>query len=212
MVLKYLTDWENELPDSILGNQKKLAERRAFLMKVTSISAAALLPGFTLAQSQRTKTTKSNNTVVSFLQQQPWKTFARVQEHLFPATIDSPGANDINATEYLKNTLDTPDMESEDRKFILNGINWLDGISKDLNDKPFLQLQEQKREIVLRRIAKSRAGENWLATLLLYIFEALLTDPVYGGNPGGIGWKWLQHKPGFPLPPEDKKYFKLLKL
>ena len=54
--------------------------------------------------------------------------------------------------------------------------------------------------MLLRQIAKSTAGENWLATLLSYIFEALLAAPIYGGNPGGVGWKWLQHQPGFPLP------------
>jgi len=47
--------------------------------------------------------------------------------------------------------------------------------------------------------------------LLTYILEALLTDPVYGGNPNGIGWTWLQHQPGFPTPTEDKKYYKLRK-
>jgi gluconate 2-dehydrogenase gamma chain len=45
-----------------------------------------------------------------------------------------------------------------------------------------------------------------LSLLLYYIFEALLSDPVYGGNPGGIGWQWLEHQPGFPRPPADKIY------
>jgi gluconate 2-dehydrogenase gamma chain len=40
--------------------------------------------------------------------------------------------------------------------------------------------------------------------------EALLTDPAYGGNPGGIGWRWLQHVPGYPRPPMDKIYPELL--
>ena len=30
--------------------------------------------------------------------------------------------------------------------------------------------------------------------------EALLTDPAYGGNPDGIGWRWLGHTPGYPRP------------
>jgi len=45
--------------------------------------------------------------------------------------------------------------------------------------------------------------------LLTYLLEALLADPVYAGNPNGIGWKWLQHQPGFPRPTKNKKYFKL---
>ena len=40
----------------------------------------------------------------------------------------------------------------------------------------------------------------------LYIFEALLSDPVYGGNPEGIGWRWLGHRPGFPRPNQRNRY------
>jgi gluconate 2-dehydrogenase gamma chain len=44
--------------------------------------------------------------------------------------------------------------------------------------------------------------------LLDYIMEALLTDPVYGGNPNSIGWQWLKHQPGFPRPttPLKRRY------
>jgi gluconate 2-dehydrogenase gamma chain len=52
----------------------------------------------------------------------------------------------------------------------------------------------------------TRWGRAWLSLLLYYIFEALLSDPVYGGNPGEIGWRWLEHQPGFPRPPADKIY------
>ena len=45
--------------------------------------------------------------------------------------------------------------------------------------------------------------------ILTYLLQALLTDPVYGGNPNGVGWKWLHHQPGFPRPPKDETYFKL---
>jgi gluconate 2-dehydrogenase gamma chain len=78
-----------------------------------------------------------------------------------------------------------------------------------LSGRSFLALDDEQQELVLRDIAESDAGENWLSTLLTYLFEALLTDPVYGGNPGGIGWKWLQHVPGFPRPPLDKRYWLL---
>ena len=33
-----------------------------------------------------------------------------------------------------------------------------------------------------------------------------MLDPVYGGNPEMIGWKWLEHQPGFPAPIEGKTY------
>ena len=61
----------------------------------------------------------------------------------------------------------------------------------------------------MRQIEQSRAGRNWLSLLLTYVLEALLADPVYGGNPDGIGWQWLEHQPGYPRPPADKSWYKL---
>jgi gluconate 2-dehydrogenase gamma chain len=58
----------------------------------------------------------------------------------------------------------------------------------------------------LHQIVDSSAGENWLSLLLYYLFESLTLDPVYGGNPDGIGWHWLEHQPGFPRPTKETSY------
>jgi len=70
-------------------------------------------------------------------------------------------------------------------------------------------ITSQQREDVLRQIEQSQAGRNWLSLLLTYLPEALLADPVYGGNPDGIGWTWLEHQPGYPTPPADKSWYRL---
>ena len=70
-------------------------------------------------------------------------------------------------------------------------------------------MQKLLEEEVLKGISKSRAGSNWLNTLLGYIFQAILSPPSYGGNPKGIGWHWLEHKAGFPLPAKGQRYFEL---
>ena len=101
-------------------------------------------------------------------------------------------------------------MDAQERQFILDGVGWLEGISGEAAERSFLDLDEPGREQVLRRIAASPAGENWLSTLVLYLMEALLTDPAYDGNPGGIGWRWLRHTPGYPRPTPDKIYPRLL--
>ena len=36
--------------------------------------------------------------------------------------------------------------------------------------------------------------------MLLYIFEALLSDPVYGANVNEAGWNWLGYAAGLPRP------------
>jgi gluconate 2-dehydrogenase gamma chain len=37
----------------------------------------------------------------------------------------------------------------------------------------------------------------------------MLTPPAYGGNPDGVGWQWLEHQGGFPLPKVGQRYFEL---
>ena len=139
----------------------------------------------------------------------PWKTLAEVQQHLFPPAPDTPGASDIQAVVYLHNTLENPAADGDDREFVVNGVGWLNDLAQKRHKQPFVTLDTAQRETLLRQIEQSRAGERWLSLLLTYLLEALLADPVYGGNPGGIGWKWLEHQPGFPTPPPDKAWYRL---
>ena len=181
--------------------QASPVSRRHFLQGMSAISAGMVLPVSSIAKSQsRTATTP---------QQEPWPTIEAVQEHLFPSEADSPGARDINAAAYLKSLLDDTEHDQDERNFVLNGPTWLNELAKADYQKSFIQLNENQRELLLQRIARSEAGENWLSLLLLYIFEALLSSPVYGGNPDGIGWRWLEHNPGFPQPTSSISYKKL---
>lgn len=176
--------------------------RRHFIQGMSAISAGMLLSVSTRAKTRADTTPKP--------QQAPWPTIAAVQEHLFPSEADGPGASDINAASYLKNLLDDAKHDQDERNFILNGPSWLNELAKTEYKKPFTQLDATQREQLLQRIARSEAGENWLSLLLLYIFEALLSSPIYGGNPDGIGWRWLEHNPGYPQPTSNNSYKKLL--
>ncbi len=188
--------------DAFASWQANPVTRRHFLQGMSALSAGMLLPVNTWAKSQSLDT----NTP----QEEPWPTIVAVQNHLFPSEPDSPGAGDVHAASYLKNVLDDKQHEQDERNFILNGPGWLNDLATKDFHKPFTQLNETQREQLLQRIAHSQAGENWLSLLLMYIFEALLSSPVYGGNPGGIGWRWLEHNPGFPQPTSNNSYKKLL--
>lgn len=172
-------------------------DRRSFLTKIGVLLAAGSLPLIARVES------------VAAESNEPWLTFAAVQDQLFPTTADAPGANEINATAYLRRVLTESHTDPDDKQFILNGVGWLNDLAREKQGKMFYKLNEEQRELVLRQIEKSRAGERWLSFILLYIFEALLSAPVYGGNPDAVGWRWLEHQPGFPLPTADKTYFKL---
>lgn len=202
-ISKILSNWDKEIPASILLSQEKRQSRRLFLGQsmglISGVAAATLVSAKVQANSQ---------SVLA----EPWLTLSAVQEHLFPRISGknaSPGAIDINALEYLQVMLNTPGADSDEGDFIIKGVSWLDGVANNLAGQPFVKLNKDKRERVLKKISASTSGENWLSTLLNYIFESLLTDPVYGGNTSKTGWQWLEHQAGFPRPPANKKYWLL---
>jgi gluconate 2-dehydrogenase gamma chain len=198
---KRLKEWDRQVPASVLAKQQRLNSRRRFLVACAGTAAlpfVSAVPGHAVEKA-----------VVAWQEKEPWLTLAAVQEHLLPSDGVAPGARQINATQYLKNVIDHHDIEKSEKEFIQNGVNWLNGIAKEMFATDFIGLKASQKEKVLRKVAQSRAGENWISTLLAYIIEALLTSPAYGGNPGGVGWKWLEHKPGFPQPPVNKVYYRL---
>lgn len=172
-------------------------DRRTFLIQTTGTIAAVSVPSLTSHDDG------------SMLSKQQWQTLTAVQEHLFPSEPDSPGAKDINATAYLQFMLADPNLEPVDRNFIRKGVVQVEKMALHHESKSFLVLSTEQREALLRLFETGNNGERWLSTILRYILEALLTDPIYGGNPNGIGWKWLEHQPGFPRPPVNKRYYLL---
>lgn len=130
-----------------------------------------------------------------------WATVRALHEHLFPPVSGTPGVGDINATAYLSTILLDPRIDSAEREFLSRGVGLLDAYARRRHDQPFAALAEDTRETVLRKIEDNPDGQYWLSLIVHYLLEALLADPVYGGNRDGIGWRWLEHRPGTPRPP-----------
>lgn len=173
--------------------------RRAFLGRMTALAVAGVLPEAVLAAGAPGRVSGA-----------AWRAVAAAQAHMFPPGTDSPGAADVNATAYLQAVLLDPFVEPGEKRFIADGAGWLEAFVRREYGAELGALGHDAREEALRRIEAGAAGRDWLALVLYYVFEALLTDPVYGGNPGGVGWRWLEHQPGFPRPPADKRYFDLV--
>jgi len=188
----FLSDWHQQL-----------ISRRRLLMAAAGGSLAMMFPLVSPASEK-------NQKVPGIKEANPWPVIDAVQQHLFPVEGNSPGAHEINALAYLQFVVSDTTLDTDSREFITQGATWLQGMAGQMHKKSFIDLNQKQREKVLKRIAGSKAGENWLSTLLLYITEALLSDPVYGGNTDQIGWKWLQHVPGYPRPPVDKTFPNLL--
>ena len=181
--------------------------RRAFLQRLALLGS--LLAGYPAAILAELRSAAPARKSPGWVNEDPWKTLAAVLEHLFPAATNTPGASDIQAIAYLHSTIENPAADGEDRTFLVNGVGWLNDLAREETGQPFVVLDEAQKEVLLRKIEQSRAGRNWLSRLLTYLLEALLADPVYGGNPDGIGWQWLEHQPGYPRPPADKSWYKL---
>lgn len=181
--------------------------RREFMARAALLGSLAMTcPPAVLAELRQSKKPAAEK----WQEQAEWQTLAQVQEILFPAAEDTPGASDIAATVYLYRAIENPNADGEDKDFIFRGVGWLDGLTNERHKKMFVQLREAEQQAIIEVIVKSQAGQNWVSLLLSYTLEALLMDPVYGGNPDGVGWKWLAHQPGFPAPPADKTWDRLL--
>lgn len=154
---------------------------------------------------------------VVYLQSGPSKTVVYTNEvqvilhacyHLFPSSDLGPGAVDLKISGYLAGVLADKRLSKDDKDYFFKGARWLEESSYEVYEKSFLNLNKDEKEKLFQRISKERWGENFIYTCLNYIFEAMLSAPVYGSNINEIGWKWLEHNPGFPQPlnKEDINY------
>jgi gluconate 2-dehydrogenase gamma chain len=202
---KSFFDDKYQTPDFLKNNK---LTRRAVLKSAAGATAVTAMPAFSFKAADHT-------VLASIIKTDPWLTLDATLNHLLPASKSESApesdisAEKINATAYLYNIMTVQPTEAEEKEFILKGVGWLNGFAQSQKSKAFVELTTIEKEQLLRGISSSRAGQNWLNTLLGYIFEAMLAPPSYGGQPKGEGWQWLEHKAGFPLPKKGQQYFDL---
>lgn len=176
--------------------------RRRFLMRLAGLGISATAP-WTLSLAAM-ETAGLDGGGLSKIQ---WQTLDAVQRHLFPSEAQAPGAAEINAASYLYFVLSDQTTDPDARALIPAGLVAFERRVQNSFGKHFTELAQAERETALRAYEETPEGRAWITNILGYLFEALLTDPVYGGNPQGIGWQWLGHRPGFPRPPRERRYF-----
>ncbi|WP_448565919.1 gluconate 2-dehydrogenase subunit 3 family protein [Thalassotalea ganghwensis] len=183
--------------------REKLSRRR-MLKSAAGASALAMMPHYALSES-------ANSKRVSALKKEPWLTLDAVLAHLLPASDKGVSAQQIHATDYLYNLVHQQPTSQGEIDFIYKGVGWLNDYTQSQLKQNFIALNKTQKEQMLRAISASTAGSNWLSMMISNIYEAMLAPPAYGGNPDGIGWKWLEHQAGFPLPKAGQRYYELPK-
>ena len=130
-----------------------------------------------------------------------YKIFDALIKHLFNDK-DGYVTSKLNVIGYFKGVLSDKRIAIDDREYLINGARWLNETANEDFDKDFVKLNHDQKETLLKNISMLRWGDNWLYKMMSYYFEAAFSDPIYGGNVDAVGWKWLEHQPGFPRPNE----------
>ena len=177
-------------------------DRRIFLRQSINTLASSAIP-FTLGVPFNVKAEPNpliSSTPKLGLSTLHWQSLDSALKHLLPSGKNSPGAKEIYALQYFHFILGRPDLDPAEYQFLINGIKQLTELSTTEHKRDFATLSHTEKEATLRKLESTHEGYYWLRSVLQYLMEALLGDPAYGANPGGVGWQWLEIKPGFPRP------------
>ncbi|KYJ85622.1 gluconate 2-dehydrogenase subunit 3 family protein [Sulfurovum riftiae] len=121
---------------------------------------------------------------------------AAVQEHMFPQGTKLPSAREMRATAFLFETVAHPSYDRDIRAFVIEGARELNSREKG----KFTTYTDKEKERALRAYEETGYGSNWLSRIMTLSMEALLSDPIYGGNVKEKGWKALKTEGGQPRP------------
>lgn len=124
-----------------------------------------------------------------------WVILDEVFQILFPKTENMPSAKEFNAIGFLREVSSHDSFDENDKELVFQG-------AKDFNNSfpEFLISNQEQKEIFVQRANQSSYGQEWLNKVIYYGIEAMLSDPIYGGNVNEIAWKSLRHETGKPQP------------
>lgn len=190
------------IPDKIKNIETWQLSRKKFIGSIFMAGILSNLPSIALAKKTISETDKLSPKQLSII--------ISVQSILFPSDNNGPGAYDVMADKYLLWVLSDVRMDPEEIEYIVNGADWVDETAEENFSKNYIKLSQSEKETLIAEISHEKWGRSWLGVILTFIFEALLSDPQYGGNPDEIGWKWLKHNPGYPRPNKPLLYPEIL--
>jgi len=196
---------EKYIPKSIKDYRSWEVSRRNFVKSSLALGALAQLGIFSGCETDFSKSNQVLNTKQLDL-------VIAVQNILFPKDVNGPGAIDFNAHKYLVWVLSDTRLDPDENNYVINGLKWLEETAQEENNQAFLQLTKKEQVALIHHISTTNWGESWLSVMLTLIFEAMISDPIYGFNKNEIGREWLQHEAGFPRPTKETRYDEIFNL
>lgn len=130
---------------------------------------------------------------------------AAVLQQILPVADGCPGAAAVGALAYLQGALADPRTTADDTASVLDGLAELERLSADHHQLAVQALAPAQLQALLRQRQADDGGAEWLGVMVVFALEALLGDPVYGGNTGESGWRWLDLMAPEPRP-SDRWY------
>lgn len=196
------------------ASQERMAKwemsRGGFLKSLIAISLSAQLASCNF-KSKENDVEEENLEITPLMSNQQANIIKRVQNILFPNDGNGPSVEEINAFPYLLWVMQDELIEKIERDYFIWGADWANQESMNLFNIPFLELSESIQVNIVDLMSKKKRSKLWLSKLITGIIEALLSDPVYGGNTGKVGWKWLGHNPGSPRSKDGYTYPEVIK-
>lgn len=126
----------------------------------------------------------------------PLDTLALLQDDLF-AYAKELG---VDSRSYINIILHHSRVSDYDKRYIRNGVQWINEDAVSMYKKTYTELSKQQRQKLLKKISKQRWGESYIKDILTYIMEAMFSDPIYAVNKNQAGQKWLNYHSGLPRP------------
>ena len=195
---------KKSIPNRYLDLEQWQTDRRKFLRGALLAGAMTQIGFFT---SCSTKLKEGNDLLTA----EQATILNDVLNIFFPNDGNGPDAEDINAFGYVMWVLhDTLNRKIEDNAYILVGLNWADETAQEIYFSPFVELSQEQKEALVGKFTELDWAKNWSSMIITLILEALVLDPIYGGNKNEAGWNWLNHTPGFPRPTEENRYERIM--
>lgn len=123
-----------------------------------------------------------------------------VQKHMFPDNTVLSSVTHTNVIQFVYETLKHKSFDKDIRAFVIEGAQSL----KQRTKNAFVTLSQAEKEKALRAYEETAYGSAWLSRIMTLALEGMLSDPIYGANDKGSGWKALHTSGGEPRP--KKRY------